>query len=330
VLSDADVKRALSMPEAIEVCGNAFSQLSSGNAVVPMRTIMGTKRGASGFMPGFCPGQSPATDALGLKIVSLRPENPKENLPSIVAQVFLIDPKTGGPLVLMDATYLTLLRTAAGSGVATKLMAKENAKKLVVFGAGAQAVTHIEAMLVVRPTIKTVVILNRNQDKATTLCSQFSARFKEVSFSVSSSPKEALVGADVIVTVTASTTPLFDGNDVEPGCHLNCVGSHRANEREVDSVTAKKALLVADEIKACMQEAGDFLIPIKNGEITQDHVLAEIGQVVAGKQIRKSDKDITLFKSVGNAVQDVAVGYAVYQSALKLGLGTKVDTSAKL
>jgi len=331
ILTDKDVQKALSMSEAVDVCSHAFQQLSTGKATVPLRTIMSTPFGYSGFMPAFCPGDSGEDSALGLKIVAVRPNNPKDfGLATIPAQVLLVDPQRGTPLVLMDATYLTLLRTAAGSGAATKFMAKEAPRKLVVFGAGNQAHAHVEAMLTVKPSIKKVIMVNRTIESASDLVKQLSndSKYRGVTFSSSNNPRVALAGADLVVTATASPTPLFDGDDLEPGCHLNCVGSHHPTVQEVDSKTIKKALVVVDERKGCLAEAGDIMVPIKEGLITADHVIAELGEVTGGKQIRQSETDITLFKSVGNAVQDVSVGLAVYKKAKALGLGIMVDTTA--
>jgi len=179
------------------------------------------------------------------------------------------------------------------------------------------------------------VIVNRTPANAIALKDSLSAdsRYQGISISVQSQSNSriALVGADIIVTVTGSAVPVFDGQDVEEGTHINCVGSHSPPARELDTTIVKKSKIVVDEKKACLAEAGDILIPIKEGAISADHILAEVGNLVQGTQVRTSPSDITIFKSVGVAVQDVTVGLAVYSNALKMGLGTLVDTSkAKL
>eukprot|EP01127_Copromyxa_protea_P005772 TRINITY_DN15630_c0_g1_i1.p1 TRINITY_DN15630_c0_g1~~TRINITY_DN15630_c0_g1_i1.p1 ORF type:complete len:337 (-),score=65.84 TRINITY_DN15630_c0_g1_i1:48-1058(-) len=326
VLTDDDVKKSLTMKQAVDASAEAFRDLSESRAKIPVRCAVPTEQGFTGFMPGYVSGTN---EALGLKLVSIRPNNPKNhNLPTIPAQVLLVHPETSQPMVLMDATYLTLLRTAAGSGVATRLMARPDIEKLVVFGAGNQALSHIEAMITERPTIKTIVILNRSHENAEKFVASLKAdpKYKHLNISASQNSTEALKGALLIVTCTGSHEPLFNGDDVENGAHLNLIGSHFPHAREVDSKLIKKSKVVIDETNGAFAEAGDVVIPIKEGVITKEHVLAEIGQVVAGHQIRTSHNDITIFKSVGNAVQDLGVGLAVYKQAVSLGLGTWVDT----
>jgi len=331
VLTDEDVQKALSMKEAIDASVEAFRDLSEGRAKVPVRAIVSTTSGFTGFMPGYISGPN---SCLGLKIVSGRPNNPKNhNLPNIPAQVFLVDPETSQPLVLMDGTYLTLLRTAAGSGVATRYMARKDVTKLAVFGAGNQAKSHIEAMVTERPSINTITIVNRTQDNAKRLVEELKAdpKYSKINIGTTSDPKEALKGALLVVTCTGSSEPLFDGNLLEKGAHLNLIGSHYPNAREIDTVAIKRSKVIIDETNGAMSEAGDVLIPIKEGAVTKDHVLGEIGHVVAGKKIRESDDDITCFKSVGNAIQDVSVALAVFKKASQLNLGIVVDTKkAKL
>jgi ornithine cyclodeaminase len=325
VLTREDLRRALSMPEAMDAVAAAFAQLSSDRADVPLRTHVPVPpaNGLALFMPAYLGGSS----ALGVKALTLFPDNPAlHGLPAISALVMLFDTTTGLPLALMEGGHLTAQRTGAASGVATRYMARMDARVLAIFGAGAQAVSQVEAVCVARP-IARVWIVNRTPEHADDLAARLHAIGAPVPMDirVARAPAEALAEADVLCCATASTTPLFADADLRTGVHINGIGSYRPTMQEVPSATVARARVVVDSRPAAWAEAGDLIIPRDQGHITEQHIAGELGEVVLGKVAgRTDDAQITVFKSVGNAVQDVAVAQAAHTRARVLGLGTEV------
>lgn len=338
VLSDDDVRQAITSREAIKVVSEAFAQLHTKEAQVPLRAVISAGEGGANF---FMPARLSKTGALGLKIASVRPTNASRGLPTVPAVVMLLDEATGLPITLMQATQLTAIRTAAGSAVATDLLAKKDARVMVVFGVGEQAQAHIEAICTVR-SIKEVYIVNRTKSKALELQQHYQAAvghgYTEITWHVvdkgSEDENKAVSRADIIVTATNSSTPVFDGKYLKPGVHINAVGSYAPSMQELDETTVQCAKLVVDNREAVLKEAGDIIVPLRKGLISSANIVAELGQVVAEElEVRQSDADITLFKSVGNAVQDVSVAYAVFLTAQKRGLGQRIPfnpSSARL
>ena len=317
ILSTADVRAAIDMHQAIEAMREAFGQLSAGQATVPLRTPVETEGGVTLFMPAYLRG----TGDLGAKIVSVYPGNSALGLPTITAAVIVLDGQTGQPLALMDGTYLTALRTGAASGLATALLARPEAQVVAVFGAGVQARTQLEAVRAVRP-IREVRIVSRTRASA----ERFAAELEDVTAQVMDDRRAAVQGADVIIAATTSATPVFDGGDVAPGTHVNGIGSYTPEMQEVDATLVQRAKVVVDSREAALAEAGDLIIPLRQGLITEDHIHAELGEIVNGtKPGRVTDDEITFFKSVGIAVQDVVVARWVLQAAETKGLGTLVE-----
>ena len=225
----------------------------------------------------------------------------------------------------MDAVYLTGVRTAAASAVATRVLAREDATELALIGAGTQARTHLAAMLHVRP-IRSVKVAARSLSSAVTFVEEARAAYPDVSFVACSTPLEALEGADVICTVSSSAEPVTSRTAIRDGSHINAVGSHSPNAREIDGMTMPDARVVVDSRDANLSECGDCLLPIEQGLFGPDHVSDEIGEVLAGnKPGRTAKEQITIYQSCGLAVQDVAVGELVYQSAIAQGAGRWVD-----
>ncbi len=321
VLSADDVRQALPMSEAVEAMKAAFAQLSAGRAAVPLRTPIEVPahNGVTLFMPAYLADD----DQMAIKIVSVFNDNPAQGLPLIHALVVVVDATTGRPQAAMDGTFLTALRTGAVSGAATDLLARPRARIAAIFGAGVQGRTQLEAVCAVRP-IEQAWVFDANPERATTYADEMSARLS-LSVSVAGSPAEALRQADVVCTATTSSTPVFADGDLQPGVHINAVGAYTPQMQEIPAETVARAKVVIDHHESSLAEAGDLIIPINQGIISQDHIHAELGELVSGlKPGRTSEEEVTLFKSVGVAVQDVAAAGRVLAAAQQLGLGVEV------
>lgn len=313
------------MAQAIEIVKGAFAQLSSGQAVVPIRTQLEVARheGITLFMPAYLQ----ESDDLGVKIVSVFPHNLEMGLATIYALVAVVDAETGCPTAVMDGTYLTALRTGAASGAATDILARTDARVAAVFGAGVQGRTQLEAVCQVRD-IEKAWVYDVNREAAEKYAEEVRERGGRIpaDTTVASSPTEAVREADVICTATTSRTPVFADADLKAGVHINAIGAFTPEMQEVPEDTIKRARLVVDSREACWAEAGDLIIPRYKGLISEGDIYAELGEIVAGaKRGRESDEEITFFKSVGNAVQDVSVARKVLEEAGRLGLGLEVE-----
>jgi len=325
LLSKKDVQRALPMKECIELMKAAFGQLSSGQAHVPLRSQLPVTahEGVTIFMPAYLA----RSGDLGAKIVSVFPRNVKANLPTIHAVVFVIDSRTGIPTALMDGTYLTALRTGAASGAATDLLARKDAHLLTLFGGGTQARTQLEAVCSVRPITK-VLVCDVDLKRGGEFVEEMKSRGAPIPNDIRliASAEEGVKEADIICTATTSSKPVFDGKALRPGTHINAVGAYTPQMQEVDSETIRRAKVVIDSRQASLAEAGDLIIPLQQGVINEKHIHAEIGEIVAGlRPGRESMDEITYFKTVGVAVQDVAAARRVLDKATELGLGAEVE-----
>jgi alanine dehydrogenase len=321
ILSRQDVRQALPMRQAIEAVKRAFAQLSTGQANVPLRVALDVPRhnGVTLFMPGYLS----ADDQMAVKIVSVFNDNPSQGLPLIHALVIVVDATTGSPTAVMDGAYLTALRTGAASGAATDLLARPDAHTAAIFGAGAQGRTQLEAVCAVRP-IHQAWVYDVAPRQAAAYAEEMSQRLS-LPVRVAETPAQAVRQADVICTATTATSPVFADADVPPGTHVNAVGAYTPHMQEVPPETVLRARVVIDHRESSLAEAGDLLIPIAQGLMTEDHIYAELGEIAAGsKSGRASPDEITLFKSVGVAVQDVAAASAVLEAAQRLGLGAKI------
>ena len=321
-LSARDVATALPMRDAVEAMKEAFRQLSAGEAVMPPRThiVVESPSGDALFMPACIP----AAGRMGIKIVTLFGDNVARGLPRIQALVIVLDATTGSPLAVMDGTSLTAIRTGAASGAATDLMARPDAAVAAIFGAGPQAQTQLEAVCAVRP-IRRAMIFDADAARAESLAREMALRLG-IPVLAARSSAEALAGADVVCTATTSAEPVFADRDVAPGTHLNAVGSYKPTVREIPGETIRRARVVVDHRPAALAEAGDLIIPMEQGLIPKDHIRAELGEIVAGlKRGRESPEQVTLFKSVGVAVQDIAAANRVLAAAERLNLGTELS-----
>jgi alanine dehydrogenase len=324
VLSKQDVQRAVPMREAIKIVKAAFAQLSAGKAVVPLRTQLPVERheGVTLFMPAYLS----ESDDLGVKIVSVFPRNLDKSLPTIFALVVVVEASTGRPVAVMDGTYLTALRTGAASGAATDLLARQDARVAAIFGAGAQGRTQLLAVCEVRD-IERAWVYDVNPQAAERYAQEMRGKGRvPADLRVASSPAEAVREADVICTATTSRTPVFADSNLKPGVHINAVGSFTPGMQEIPEQTVGRARLVVGSREGCLAETGDLIIPIRKGLITEADIYAELGEIATGIKLgRESAEEITLFKSVGNAVQDVSVARRVMEEAQRLGLGVEVE-----
>ena len=318
ILSAADVRAALPMPKAIDAMRHAYSQLSAGKATAPPRQHISTDKGVTLIMPAYLPANG---NEFGIKVVSVYDDNPNLDLPRITATVLVLDPATGAPKAFMDGASLTAIRTGAGGGVAADLLARQDAKTVGLFGAGVQARAQLQAVMAVR-NITCVNLISRTHASAQQLATEISAWTVTDAPEVNlvSTPRQVVEDADIVLCATTSGTPLFDGNDLQPGTHITAVGTFVPEKREVDTTTIRRAhRIVVDSREDCLEEAGDLIIP--NAEID-----AEIGEIINGnKPGRQSDEEITFFKSVGVAVQDAVAGAAVLAEAEAKELGTLVE-----
>jgi alanine dehydrogenase len=322
ILSREDVRQSLPMAEAIKAVKDAFAQLSTGRADVPLRVALEVPRhnGVTLFMPAYLA----ADDQMAVKIVSVFNDNPAKGLPLIHALVTVVDATTGEPVAVMDGTYLTALRTGAASGAATDLLARQETGTAAIFGAGVQGRTQLEAVCAVRP-IEKVWVYDISPQQAATFAEEMGQRLA-LPVEVAGTPAEAVHQADVICTATTATSPVFHDADIRPGTHINAVGAYTPQMQEIPVETVLRAKVVIDHRESSLAEAGDLIIPLQQGRMTEGHIYAELGEISAGvKPGRTSEDEITLFKSVGVAIQDVAAASAVLKAARRLGLGTDVS-----
>ncbi|MBC7098699.1 ornithine cyclodeaminase family protein [Candidatus Bipolaricaulota bacterium] len=321
-LSAADVKQALPMREAIEAMEEAFVELSCGRAVVPKRMHLAIPELASTalLMPAYAQGY------VGLKLVTLCQENPAKGLPLIHALVVLVEAGEGRPVAVLEGSSLTALRTGAASGLATRLLARPDAEVAAVFGAGVQGRTQLEAVCTVRP-IRKAYVVDPDREKARAFAAEMT---KRLSIPVQvASPGEALAEADVVCTATTSTTPVFLDHQLKEGVHINAIGSYKPHMQEIPEETVCRAKVVVDQREACLAEAGDLIVPLRRGLINPDDIHAELGEIAAGlKEGRSSPEEVTLFKSVGSAIQDLMASVKAFQAARRRGLGTKITMLA--
>jgi ornithine cyclodeaminase len=323
VLDNRAIRELLPMTECIELMADALSALARGEVYQPLRTIIRPPeaRGLLGLMPAYRAGEQ---GAFGLKAICVFPENPAKGKDAHQGAVMLFSRETGELLALMNASEITAIRTAAVSAVATRLLAREDAQQLAIIGAGVQARTHLTALAGVR-AIKRARVAARNIDHARQLASKVQPEFAFPIEPVGSN-EEAVRGADLIVTATSSLEPVINRDWISPGAHVNAIGTHSPNSREIDGATMAAARIFTDRRESALNEAGDYLLAAKEGLVTPESILGEIGEVLTGaKPGRTSSTEITLFKSLGLAIEDVVSADYLYQKAKSQNAGTWID-----
>lgn len=319
ILSADDVRRALPMRAAIDSQRRAFQALSADQADVPLRARVHTP--AQDAVTLVMPAR--VQSDLGAKIVSVFPRNSALYLPGIHGIVVLLDSETGVPVAVMDGTYLTALRTAAGSGAATEALARADARSLALLGSGTQARTHLLAMITARP-IERATVYSPNSAHADAFVQHMQSQVNSA-LSVAASAEQAVRDADIVCLTTTSSSPVIDHGWMSDGAHLNAVGAHTPDAHEMDVATVRQAgRIFVESRRSALAEAGDVIVPIKAGALADENVV-EIGAVLRGKSPgRTSNDQITIFKSVGNAAQDIAAAGDIVRRAREMGIGTDV------
>lgn len=317
VLNQQEVEELLDMPGCIDAMSGALSALARGEVHQPLRFMVRPpgEDNLLGLMPVHRGGASPL---YSLKTVCVFPDNPARGLDAHQGSVTLFDGETGQVRALMNASAITAIRTAAVSAVATRALARDDARELAVVGAGVQARSHLEAMRVARPFDR-IRIASRNPEHARALAREFGA-------DATATVEEAVRGADVVVTATSAAEPVVQRDWLKPGAHVNAVGACFPTTRELDSATVAAAALFVDRRESAESEAGDYVIPLREGAIAPDHIRAELGEVLVGDaEGRRADDELTVFESLGLAVEDLAAAEYVVRRAEERGAGTRVE-----
>lgn len=326
IVNHKEVRRHLTMIDCMTAMESALMLLDREEAFNPLRNViwLPDKTGLTVLMPSSL-SEPPI---MGVKAISVFPGNSATEYDSHQGVVMLFEAQNGRLLALIDATEVTAIRTAAVSGVATRLLAKKDAGDLAVLGAGTQARKHIEAMQAARK-IRRVRVWSRNYEKTVAFATSTS-KHHGLPVEALASAREAVVGADLICTTTAAVEPVLEADWVAPGAHINAVGACTPGVRELDSATVVKSRLVVDSRESAVNEAGDFVIPKQEGLIDESHILGEVGELLNDKKSgRSSPEDITLFKSLGLAVEDLAAANLLYQKLESAEGATRVELNAK-
>ncbi len=321
ILTQPEVRRLLPMRACMDLMAEALRSLARGEGINPLRSAIRLPEGRG--ILGLMPGLSGSPNALGLKVVTVFPGNHDTPYDAHQGVVVLFDTDYGLPVAILDASEVTAIRTAAVSGVATELLAREEATELAILGSGVQARTHLEAMLEAR-SFERVRVYSPTESNRRSFAERARARHGVAVEAVESS-EEAARGADVICTVTSSGKPVLEGAWIAPGTHVNAAGSSVKFTRELDTDAVVRARLFVDRTESTVNEAGDFLFPKEEGAIDETHILGEIGDVLLGEAAgRTSEEEITLFKSLGLAVEDLVSAHYVLERARAEGVGVSV------
>jgi alanine dehydrogenase len=322
VLSEKQVQGLLDIAELIEILETAHIQYSAGKAVMPVRLVVPLPQiqGRITSMPGYLTEDR----ALGMKVVTYFQGNPAKGFPPILATLLLFSADTGKIIAIMDGSTITAVRTACASAMATKALANRDTPVVGILGAGVQARAHIRALCRVRK-LSRIKVYSPSGMSGAAVKKDLEAE-TGVGIEVAKNPEETVRDSDLVVTVTTAQEPIISSSWLKPGAHINAVGSHRPDAREIDGPTLASAKVVVDSREAIMTECGDLLLAIKENLITENHIHGEIGEVLAGKKAgRESAGEVTLYKSVGIAIQDVATAQLLYRKAVEQKIGTDIE-----
>jgi ornithine cyclodeaminase/alanine dehydrogenase-like protein (mu-crystallin family) len=321
ILTQSDVTALLPMRECIPLMEQALASLSRGEVVVPLRPVM--RIPDTHDVLAMMPAYSAALPVFGVKLITVFPGNHGTELDSHQGTVLLFDGKTGTLVGMLDASSITAVRTAAVSAVATRLLSRDDATELALIGSGVQARTHLEAIALVR-TLAAVRVFSPDWKHAQAFSAWAAAKLG-IAVEVCDSAEHAVRGSDIVCTVTSSRSPVLFGRWLEPGMHVNAVGASQPDARELDSDAVTRSRLFADRRESLINESADYLVPMREGRISEQHVIAELGGILTGKaRAREGHDEITLFKSLGLAVEDLAAAAHVYARAEREHVGVQV------
>ena len=323
ILGDREVRSLLTMENAITAVEEAFKEKNLGKVQTPLKTFLFYEKynGDHRFMPAYLE----KLDIAGVKIVNTHPENRRKyGLPTVAGIIVLAKPETGQLLAILDATWITVVKTAAASAVATKYLARKDAETLGLVGAGLQAIAHLQALAqVVKP--REVNVWSRTRETAEKFTKRMKNKYPQMKFTLVKYVKEAVEKSDVVATITPSRHPLVMENWVKSGTHINAMGADAPGKQELSPEILRNAKIVVDDLEHC-SHSGEINVPLAQGLISKEDIYAEIGEIVLGRKPgRTSPSEITVFASTGVAIQDIAVAEIVYRKAVMQGFGTKID-----
>lgn len=322
LLSREDIKKVFTIKDAIEADKKAFQYVVEGKCEIPLRTNIQAPKYDGCFL--FMPAYLEEMDTASLKIINIFPHNIDNGIPSSPAQVLLIDGKTGLVTAVLDGTYVTQLRTGAASGAAFDVLAKKDCRIGALIGTGGQAPTQLEAMLAAR-TLQEVRVYDMNPERTKAFAEIMQEELKDYGARIvpAASSDEAIDEADLIITVTPSSKPVFDGTKVKAGATISCVGAYQHHMQEMDpAILPRASKIYFDSREAVLSESGDILIPLEEGIITEKDFTGDLGDVLLGKVVgRENDDEIIVFETVGVAAQDLVAAKEIYEKAVKAGVG---------
>ncbi len=319
LLSETDARQVLPMRDLIGAMETALAEFSGGGVQQPLRTVLevGASKAFFGVMPAFVP----RSGALGTKLVTVFGRNATVGLPTHLATIVLLDPNTGALQCVMDGRYVTEARTAAVSAVSVKLLARHDAATLAIIGSGVQARSHLEAIAHVR-TLREVRVWSPTPAHREQFAEEAKA-LSAVPVLVAADARAAVDGADLIALTTASREPVLESDWVADGAHICAVGACRPDQREMGTDLVRRARLFVDSRSGALAEAGDVVLPIREGAFDAGHIAGELGELAAGRiEGRSRGSQVTIFKSLGMAVEDVAAAHLAFERARARGLGT--------
>jgi ornithine cyclodeaminase len=322
-LTADDIRKLIDMDQVIQLMREVFAAWAENMIVMPERIAMEMENRVDSFL--FMPAYLPSVPASGIKIVGIFPGNPSLGLPTLTGKVVLNDPKTGHVACILDASVITALRTAAVSAVSADLLALPDVATLGIFGAGIQGESHARAMMAVRP-LREIILYDTRKDKARKLAEHLQEQYgKSCAVTVAEHPRDAVIRSRIVVTVTTSKEPVFNGQDLLPGTHVVAVGSFKPHIREVDDITMQRARIFVDVLDLALAEAGDLIIPLEKGVIRKESIQGDLGDLILGRaRGRTSDAEITFFKSVGMAAEDIRVADHLWREAESKNIGSVI------
>ncbi|MEW6027147.1 MAG: ornithine cyclodeaminase family protein [Planctomycetota bacterium] len=313
LIKKQQIEKVLKMSDVVNIMQKVFSLHGRGKIQQPSKSYIIFDKGDMRSMPSYI--MSPDMDIAGIKCVTVHPDNPKKGLPTVMATILLIDPKTGYNIAVLDGTLITDMRTGAAGALAAKYLSKKDSRRVAFVGAGQQAKTQLAGLMVVRK-IKEVVVYDLSADRAAQFCKWAKGKFN-LKTQVARTIHNATINCDIVVTTTPSRKPIVQPQDVSPGTHINAIGADAPGKQELNSALVKKSKIVIDEWDQA-SHSGEINVPVTKGIIAKKHIYSELGKIAAGlKKGRTNNKDITIFDSTGLAAQDISTAFVVYHRLIK-------------